>query len=101
LNALDALLESCLADYERVAEDPAGSTAVSWLVRLNNLKLVVSTGAYEVVVAAMLVCGMAGYRNDTEYSIGRFLRDSASASLMVHNDRITNHNANLISAVRG
>jgi acyl-CoA dehydrogenase len=33
-------------------------------------------------------CGLAGYRNDTEYSIGRLLRDVLSSPIMISNDRI-------------
>ena len=32
--------------------------------------------------------GIAGYRNDSPYSVGRHLRDALSAALMVSNDRI-------------
>ena len=33
-------------------------------------------------------CGLAGYRNDGEFSISRPLRDILSASIMINNDRI-------------
>jgi acyl-CoA dehydrogenase len=32
--------------------------------------------------------GLAGYRNDGEFSIGRHLRDVLSAPIMINNDRI-------------
>ena len=63
---------------------------------MNNLKLAVSQDVLGVVQAALNVCGIAGYRNDSEYSLGRLLRDSYSAALMVHNDRIVEHNASLL-----
>jgi acyl-CoA dehydrogenase len=31
---------------------------------------------------------LSGYRNDTEFTIGRLLRDVLSAPLMIYNDRI-------------
>jgi acyl-CoA dehydrogenase len=31
---------------------------------------------------------LSGYRNDSEFSIGRHLRDVLSAPLMINNDRI-------------
>jgi acyl-CoA dehydrogenase len=55
---------------------------------LNTLKFDVSTMCHEVVLEAMLICGMAGYKNDTEFSVGRHLRDVLSAQLMISNDRI-------------
>ena len=33
-------------------------------------------------------CGLTGYRNDSEFSIARHLRDVLSAPLMISNDRI-------------
>jgi acyl-CoA dehydrogenase len=58
------------------------------LVVMNNLKLSVSIGVVEVVQQALMTCGIAGYRNDSAYSVGRHLRDALSAALMVSNDRI-------------
>jgi acyl-CoA dehydrogenase len=37
---------------------------------------------------AMRTCGLAGYRNDGEFSMGRYLRDALSAPIMINNDRI-------------
>jgi len=36
----------------------------------------------------MRACGLAGYRNDGDYSIGRFLRDVLSSPIMINNERI-------------
>jgi acyl-CoA dehydrogenase len=46
----------------------------------------------------MLICGIAGYRNDSRFSLGRHLRDAYGAALMVNNDRIMTHNATLLLA---
>jgi acyl-CoA dehydrogenase len=37
---------------------------------------------------AMRTCGLSGYRNDGEFSVGRNLRDVLSSPLMINNDRI-------------
>ena len=42
----------------------------------------------QTVTSAMRACGLSGYRNDTEFSLGRSLRDILSAPIMIHNDRI-------------
>ncbi|WP_345318221.1 hypothetical protein [Candidatus Villigracilis proximus] len=55
----------------------------------------------EIVSRSLLICGIAGYRNDTKYSLSRHLRDAYGASLMVNNDRIMNHNATLLHMHRG
>jgi acyl-CoA dehydrogenase len=39
-------------------------------------------------MGAMQACGIAGYRNDTEFSMGRHLRDILSSPIMISNDRI-------------
>ena len=36
----------------------------------------------------MQACGLSGYRNDGEFSIGRHLRDVLSSPIMINNDRI-------------
>ena len=51
-------------------------------------KVQVSELAVTTVMSAMRACGLSGYRNDTEFSIGRHLRDVLSAPIMINNDRI-------------
>jgi acyl-CoA dehydrogenase len=55
---------------------------------MNNVKLSVSTGVVQIIQQALLICGIVGYRNGSEFSLGRHLRDAHSAALMVGNDRI-------------
>ena len=50
---------------------------------MNNLKISVSDGVVQVIQQALMICGIAGYRNDSPYSVGRHLRDALSAALMV------------------
>jgi len=62
-------------------------------LRLNNLKIASSELVVEIVQQSLLICGIAGYRNDSSSSLGRHLRDACSAPLMVSNDRIAASNA--------
>jgi acyl-CoA dehydrogenase len=39
-------------------------------------------------MSAMRACGLSGYRNDSDFTIGRHLRDVLSSPLMINNDRI-------------
>ena len=39
-------------------------------------------------MSALRACGLSGYRNDGEFSIGRHLRDVLSSPIMINNDRI-------------
>jgi acyl-CoA dehydrogenase len=66
------------------------------VLRFNNLKLAVSEQAPSVCGGALEVVGIAGYRNDSPFSVGRHLRDSLSARLMVANERIHATNAALL-----
>jgi acyl-CoA dehydrogenase len=67
---------------------------------LNMLKLAISQSAVHVVQETLMICGMAGYKNDTPFSVGRHLRDLHSAPLMISNDRIELNTANLLLAQR-
>ena len=65
---------------------------------VNSLKSSVSDVCLGVAQSALSVCGFAGYRNDTPYSVGRHLRDLNSSVLMVHNDRVREGTGRLLLA---
>ncbi|HJQ59998.1 MAG TPA: acyl-CoA dehydrogenase family protein [Vineibacter sp.] len=86
--------------YEAALGAPERLTAMSFAVAMNNLKTGTSQMAVQVVNHALLICGISGYRNDSEYSVGRHLRDAHSAALMVSNDRILANTANLLLVLK-
>jgi acyl-CoA dehydrogenase len=55
---------------------------------MNLLKVNASEAAIATVMSSLQACGLGGYRNDGEFSIGRHLRDVLSSSIMINNDRI-------------
>ncbi|SDV50550.1 acyl-CoA dehydrogenase family protein [Chitinasiproducens palmae] len=67
---------------------------------MNDLKVRASLMALDVVGHVLRLCGMAAYRNDTPYSVGRHLRDLHAAPLMINNDRISASMATLALAHR-
>lgn len=69
-------------------------------LRHNVLKTSVSRSVADICQGALEVCGIAGYRNDSPFAVGRLLRDSLSASLMVSNDRLHETNAALLMVVK-
>lgn len=88
---------------DRAVADPQETGWPQGMARatvLNMLKHDVSTQAHEVVLEALRICGMAGYRNGTEFSIGRHLRDILSAQLMINNDRIASGTGAMLFAQR-
>jgi acyl-CoA dehydrogenase len=68
---------------------------------INLTKVEASELAVETVTNALRACGLSGYRNDSEFALGRHLRDVLSAPIMINNDRILANVAasSLMSAV--
>ena len=88
LETLRGAVQAGLAIFERNAAEPGGLTAMSAQLALNFLKVEASELASTTVMSAMRACGLAGYRNDGDFAMGRFLRDILSAPIMIDNDRI-------------
>jgi acyl-CoA dehydrogenase len=98
LMLLRAEVGSGLRDFLEADETPGRErlSTMAAALRFNNLKIASSEQAPRVCQAAMSVCGIVGYKNDTPFSVGRHLRDSMSAVLMVANERIHQTNATLL-----
>lgn len=90
-----ASVDSMMQRYLTVMDDPDATSAVDFMVAINTLKISASTEVVDVVNQALLICGIQGYREDTEYSLGRILRDAHGAAVMVNNDRIAGNTAQL------
>ena len=99
---MKSTLEAALADYQRSlgAGDPEAFANFTFALRINNLKLSASQLVLDIVTRAMVICGIAGYRNDSKLTLGRHLRDAMGASLMVNNDRILGQNATMQVGLR-
>ncbi len=102
LQALQARLSAMLKCYDgQVAAHGLrrGATTafqMSFTAEMNNLKISESEGCLEVLNHAFHVCGIAGYRNDGPFSVGRHLRDLQSAPVMISNDRILENTSSLL-----
>jgi len=88
LRTLRGVLASSLRSYEAVMADEKALAALEFQSMITLTKVQVSELAAETVLSALRACGLSGYRNDSEFSIGRLLRDVLSAPLMINNDRI-------------
>ncbi|MGH2875998.1 MAG: acyl-CoA dehydrogenase family protein [Solirubrobacteraceae bacterium] len=84
-------LEAFVADYDRERLGTMGT-----ILRFNNLKLAASEQAPRVCMGVLEVIGIMAYKNDSPYGVGRQLRDSLSARLMVANERIHSVDAGLL-----
>lgn len=100
LERVRATLESAVTAFEEARDDVNIRSSMAFALRMNDLKATVSADVVALVQAALYICGIAGYRTDTPYSLDRHLRDAHSAALMVHNDRIRQHNASLLCVAK-
>ncbi len=96
LALLRAEVASGMRDYLDAAEDRERLTTMATILRFNNLKLASSEQAPRICQGALEVTGIVGFKNDTPFSMGRHIRDSMSARLMIANERIHQTNATLL-----
>jgi acyl-CoA dehydrogenase len=101
LAKLRAVITANLDIYEAHKQDERALSSLDFQSSINLLKVEASELAVESVMSAMRACGLSGYRNDGDFSVGRHLRDVLSAPLMINNNRILTNiaSASLMSAV--
>lgn len=88
LRTLRNRVSTSLRTYEQCMNDPQALASMDFQTQITLTKVEASELAAATVMSAMRTCGLAGYRNDGEFSIGRHLRDILSSPIMIHNDRI-------------
>jgi acyl-CoA dehydrogenase len=98
LALLRAEVGLALREYCEAADGPGRESlsTMASILRFNNLKIAASEQAPRVCQGALGVTGIMGFKNDTPFSVGRHLRDTMSACLMVANERIHQTNASLL-----
>jgi acyl-CoA dehydrogenase len=90
LAMLRAEVRSGLTDFLAAEQDGDRERlgTLGSVLRFNNLKLATSEQAPRICAAVLEVIGIAAYKNDSPFGVGRQLRDALSARLMVANERI-------------
>ncbi len=96
LQLLRGEVKAGLADYVEHFDDAEWLMTMAAALRFNNLKIAASEQVSRICQGAMSVSGIVGFKNDTPFAVGRHLRDSMSACLMIANDRIHSTNAGLL-----
>lgn len=98
LAMMRAQVTSAKEEFVSASEDPERErlSTLATALRFNSLKIAAADQAPQICLGALDVCGIVGFKNDTPFSVGRHLRDSLSASLMIANERIHNTNASLL-----
>ena len=100
LQLMKSNVVAALRRYEAALGSEDALSALPFAIAMNSLKTASSQMVVQIVGEALLVAGLAAYRNDTPFSLGRHLRDAHSAALMVSNDRILANTAQLVLALR-
>jgi acyl-CoA dehydrogenase len=101
LQQFSALVHGAARRYRELENDPVALSGMGFAIEMNGLKLSSSNFVVDIVTRAMSVVGISAYREDSEYSMGRLLRDAHGAPLMINNDRIAGHNAQMLLVHKG
>ncbi len=96
LQRMEELVRGTASRYDLQCDDLDTLGGMGFAIAMNSLKVSTSTLVVDIVNRAMAICGMAGYREDSEYSLGRILRDAHGAAVMVNNDRINSNTAQML-----
>jgi acyl-CoA dehydrogenase len=88
LAKLRALIATNMDAFANHEHDERALSSLDFQSSITLLKVQASELAVETVMHAMRTCGLSGYRNDGEFTMGRHLRDVLSAPIMINNDRI-------------
>jgi acyl-CoA dehydrogenase len=95
-HTLRGAIRDAMHEYGERYDDPDALATLQFQIRMNNTKIATAELVVPIVCKAMAVCGIAAYRNDTPYSLGRQLRDAHGAAVMILNDRLYGANASLL-----
>lgn len=71
-----------------------------FVMALRNLKVTTSTLAVRTASASLSICGIMGYRRDSDFSLDRIIRDAHGGLVMIGNDRQLGDNAQMLLARR-
>ncbi|HTW72718.1 MAG TPA: acyl-CoA dehydrogenase, partial [Acetobacteraceae bacterium] len=96
LQLMQARLSQTLRDYDAVFDAGTRAMPLGFTADMNNLKTTISELCLEAVQHAFMVCGIHAYKNGSEFSLGRHLRDLMSAPVMINNDRMLESTGNLL-----
>ncbi|HLK70507.1 MAG TPA: acyl-CoA dehydrogenase family protein, partial [Steroidobacteraceae bacterium] len=96
LRTLRAVLSSSIHHYEQCLHDVAALASLEFQSTITLTKVQASELAVSIVLTALRVCGLSGYRCDGEFSVERHLRDVLSSPLMINNERILSNLASTL-----
>ena len=101
LQEFSELVHGTARRYHEIENNESALNTMGFAISMNSLKLSSSSYVVDIVSRAMSVIGISAYREDSPYSMGRLLRDAHGAPLMINNDRIAGHNAQMLLVHKG
>lgn len=69
--------------------DPGSLSDIAASLEVDNLEVMAAKSVVEIVVSALSICGIDGYRTQGDYTIERHLRDAHGVALLMNNYRVT------------
>lgn len=96
LQAMRASVYDAARSFDAIAGDRDALSSMGFALRMNGLKVHSATLVVQIVAQALAVCGIAGYKADTKYSVERHLRDAYSAGIQINNDRVLGASASML-----
>jgi acyl-CoA dehydrogenase len=96
LQAMRASVYDAAQAFDAIADDRDALSSMGFALRMNGLKVHCATLVVQIVAQALAVCGIAGYKADTKYSVERHLRDAYSAGIQINNDRVLGASASML-----
>jgi len=99
LQTMRSNVKNAAAEFDELEAQPGGReqlSTIGFALKMNNLKVASSEMAPEIIHRALHIAGVAGFKNDSKFSVSRQYRDSLSAALMIGNDRIASKSASML-----
>ncbi|HEX5074990.1 MAG TPA: acyl-CoA dehydrogenase family protein [Gemmatimonadaceae bacterium] len=96
LQTMRAAVTHAANAFDAIYEDRDALSSMGFALRMNGLKVQSATLAVQIVSQALSICGIAGYKTDTKYSVERHLRDAYSAGIQINNDRVLGASATML-----
>jgi acyl-CoA dehydrogenase len=96
LQTMRASVHDAARAYDAIFDDRDALSSMGFALRMNGLKVQSANLVVQIVAQAMAICGIAGYKTDTKYSVERHLRDAYSAGIQINNDRVLGASASML-----
>ena len=100
LQAMNLSWKQCATEFDALDGRREELMTMGWALKMVNQKIQASEAAPRIVHQALQVIGVMGYKNDSEFSVGRHYRDCLSAALMISNERLAAKAASMLLVLK-